>query len=329
MRCTVARVLVALCALMLGFGTQAHSQQRYRIVTSFSSPHGAHAGLFLALQKGWFKEQGIDFIVEDGKGSLFAAQQVAARQADMAIAQLWSMAAAVSNGLPVISVMGLARAGDNAVIVRRDSPIKTVQDLKGKKIATVAVGGAGVLEPFFRAGGLSPSDVNVTFVDSSALLSTYLSGAVDGIATSAAYILPIVTDKNPSRAISFSDVGLIFPSYGLFVHKDSVAKNPDVIRKVVEINKRAWEYILKGNEDEAADAIARARPQLNMDRKILAAQTREMMKLFDTPGTKGKPLGWQSEEEWNNSLKILIDSKLIKPGVTPAAVFTNDFIPNN
>jgi NitT/TauT family transport system substrate-binding protein len=265
--------------------------------------------------------------IKDGKGSIFTVQQIAANQADVGLAQLGSMTSAVANGLPVISIMAFTRKGDNGLVVARDSGINTLKDFKGKKLVSIAGGAVGpFIEPFLKAGGLTKSDVQMVIVDSSALASTYSSGAADGIVTIAGYFLPTVEKTRPSKAILFSDVGLNLPGYGLLVNKETLQKRPEVLRKIVEINQRAWTYIMAGHEAEATDAIVSQRAQLKPDRDSLLAQVKFYTKMFETPATKGKPIGWQAESDWQASIKVMTDAGVIKPGVKPSDLYTNQFI---
>src|SRR3954466_10022348 len=102
---------------MLGVTGPAAAQDNKLKVMVDWSPHGMHAGLHLAKQKGWFQEAGLDVDVLDGKGSTATIQQAGAGQIDVGFAQLAAMAVARSNGVPLTSVACFVRAGDNGVMV--------------------------------------------------------------------------------------------------------------------------------------------------------------------------------------------------------------------
>ena len=316
----------AACALaFLSFGAAA--QDKVTIMTDWS-PHGMHAGLHLAVQKGWFKDAGVNVEVLDGKGSVSTIRQVAAGKIDIGFAQLGAMAPAVANGLPVTSIMGFVRAGDNGLIVPIAGKYKTLKDLVGKKI--VVPNGAATapfLDAFFKAGGVSRSDIQVVNVDSQAMVATYGSGQVEGALSTVAFFAPIVSDTRPSTGILFADVGLRIPGYGLVVAKDAVDKRTDLLNKVVAVNKRVWDYIFSGKEDEAIDAMLAQRAGLRLDRKVMLGQLKMYMPLFATPATKGQPIGWQAESDWQDALKAMEQASMIKPGWKSADFYTNKFVP--
>ncbi|MBV8534521.1 MAG: ABC transporter substrate-binding protein [Alphaproteobacteria bacterium] len=318
---------VLLLAGVMGGGAQAADKTKVVIATDFV-PHGMHAGLFLAKQKGWFDEAGLDVEILDGKGSGTTIQQVAAGQLDIGFAQLAAMAPAISNGVPVISVMGFVRAGDNGMMVPAESGWTTLKDLKGKKLAVPAGSAtAAFADAFFKAGGVSRSDFTIVNLDTSALVAAYASGGVDGALSTVAYFSPIVADRRPSKGILFSSVGLNVPGYGLVVRKNELDSRQDMIGKFVAVQQKTWTYIFAGHQDEAVDSVLAERAGARLDRKIIAGQLALYMPLFDTPATKGKPLGWQAESDWESALSAMKDVGMVKPEFKPADFYTNRFIP--
>lgn len=323
----LSRLVFIALATMACWSAGASAADKTTIMVDWS-PHGMHAGLHLAVQKGWFKEAGLDVEVLDGKGSGATIQQVAATKIDIGFAQLGAMAPAIANGLPVTSVMGFVRAGDNGLIVPVGGNYKTLKDLVGKKIVVPnGSGTAPFLDAFFKAGGVSRSDIQVVNVDSQAMVATYASGQVEGALSTVAFFAPIVSEARPSTGILFADVGLRIPGYGLVVHKDALDKRADVLAKVVAVNKRAWDYIFSGKEDEAIDALLAQRAGLRLDRKVMLGQLKMYMPLFATPATKGRPIGWQAEADWQDALKAMEQVNMIKPGWKSSDFYTNKFIP--
>jgi NitT/TauT family transport system substrate-binding protein len=321
-------VLLAGClsTMVASTGSQGWAADRMTVATDWS-PHGMVSGLLLAKQNGAFAAAGLDVDVLDGKGSTTTVQQVAAGQLDIGFGQLSSMAAAVANGIPVTSIMGLVQAGDNGLMVPADSGWKTLSDLQGKRIA-VAAGAASTtfFDAFLKAGGTSRRDFNIINVDTTALTSTYVTGAADAVLTTVAWSKPQVDVARPSRPIFFSDVGLLIPGYGLIVRKDTLDAKSDLLKRFVEVQQRTWAYIFAGHEQEGIDAILAQRPGMRLDGAIMRAQLMGFMPLFETPATKGKPVGWQAETDWENTLRVMREVSMAKADMRPADMYTNKFI---
>ena len=322
------RLVLAVTFLLLG--SHAYADDKATIILDWSSPEGIHGGIMLAVQKGWFHEAGLDVDVQDGKGSTVTTQQVAAGQADVGLVQLATMATAVSNGVPVTSIMGLARKGDNGLIVPVDSPVKTISDLRGKRVLAPSAGATAMfLEPLLKTGGLTKNDVTLVLVDSSALITVYANQSTDAVISTVGYFLPTVAEVRPSRAIMLADVGLTVPSYGLIARKDAIDSKSALLGKIVAVNQRAWTYIFAGHEQEAADAIVAQREKARADPKQMLAQLKAYMTLFDTPATKGRPLGWQADADWNQAIDVMQTANMIKAGCHPADFYTNQFVPGS
>jgi len=290
------------------------------------TPFGVHAPVFLAAQKGWLKDAGLDVSIRDGKGSTSTLQILAAGTTDVGFVQLASMVAAIEQGLTVTSIAGFVRAGDNGFVVPIDSPIKEPKDFIGKRIAFPLGGSSSALmDAFWRSVGLTRGQMTLIGVDSSAIASTYIAGAADAAVSPVTSLLPIVQGQRPSRAIPYAQFGLRVPAYGLSVRVDEVASRTADLGKLVQVLSRAWQYVADGHVDEGVDAIIQQRPNEKLDRAIMIAQIRETLKLVMTPTTEGKPIGWQSEEDWRSALTVLKNAGVIKTERPLSAYYTKQF----
>ena len=320
-------------AFLLGLAVQsqgafAQAPQKLTVRVDWSA-WGMHAGLHLGVEKGWFKEAGLDVEVSDGKGSSLTMQQVAAGDVDVGWVQLGAMAVARGRGMPLTSIAGLARRGELGALVPKGQNIKTVKDLEGKKVAYTANSSWGpLIDPFFARGGADKSKISLVSVDSSSLLSAYVSGAVDATLTTFPFAKPTADRQRPSDGILLADVGINLPSYGLVTTNRVMESKEDALRRFVPVVLRAWEYIHAGNIDEAVQAIVKQRPNDKLDTGIIRDQIVEYKPFFFTDATKGKRYGWQSEEDWKGTIAILEETKSIPAGSKPSDYYTNKFVPN-
>jgi NitT/TauT family transport system substrate-binding protein len=289
-------------------------------------PWGMHAGLHLAKEKGWFDQAKVDVTIMDGKGSALLMQQVAAGDVDVGWGLLSTMAAARGQGLPLISIAAFGRTGDLGFIVPKGK-YKTVKSLEGQKIAYSAVTGAGpYLDLFLKAGGSSKDKFQILNVDPPAQGSTFTSGASEAVFSGIAYIMPIVSEVRPADPILMSDVGITVPGYGLVTTPKVIERNAEGLRRFVPVVVRAWEYIYDGHVDEGVAAIMKERPDAKLDPVILKGQIEAYRKLFWTPNTKDKKFGWQSDQDWEESLKILERIQVVPSGWKASDYYTNQFV---
>lgn len=292
-------------------------------------PWGMHAGFHLATVKGWFKDAGLDVDVSDGKGSTLVMQQVAAGDIEIGWVQLGAMASARGKGVPITSIAGLVRKGDLGGLVPKDSDIKKVKDLEGKKVVyTAATSWGSLVDAFFEAGGTSRDKINLVNVDSSSLLSVYLSKGADCTLTTYPYAKPAADRKRPSNGLLLSDVGINIPSYGLIVADKTLTTREEALKRLVPVVIKSWEYIHDNHVDEAVAAMMKQRAGEKLDPEILKGQIVEYKPFFTTAATKGKRYGYQAEEDWKGTLAVLEKTKLVPTGTKTSDYYTNKFVPS-
>lgn len=325
----LGRLSIAAVALCLAGGANVClAQDKVSILLDYPQPEGIHAGIELAAKKGWFREAGLDMEIRDGKGSNTTIQQVAAGQADLGLVQLSAMAVAVSNGVPVISVMGIAQRGDLALAVAQDTGVHTLNDVKGLKIgATPGSAALALCDAFLTASKMPKSNVELVYLDGSAQVSAYVAKSVAGLLVTVSYFMPLVEHTRPAKAFEFSDYGLSVPSYGLVANRDTLEKKGAVLAKAVGVIQRAWKYVLDDHQQEGIDAIIARRPQIRPDPAVLLGMLKLNIDQMGTPATKGKPFGWQSKEDWTRAVDVMTKAALTKPGVNVTDLYTNRFIP--
>jgi putative hydroxymethylpyrimidine transport system substrate-binding protein len=139
-----------------------------------------HAPLFVALEKGYFKEQDLEVELIGPADPSDPPKLVAANKADIAITYEPQFMMQVSQGLPLARIGTLIDHPLTCLSVLEDSSIKSIKDLKGKRIGQ-STGGANnaILQTMLQTNGLKLSDVetiNVHYDLSQALLSKKVDG---------------------------------------------------------------------------------------------------------------------------------------------------------
>ena len=316
--------LVAIFALNAGGLAQA---DRLTVRLDFI-PVGFHTAMHLAKEKGWFAREGLEVEIQDGTGSLNTIQLVGSGQIDVGQVQLGVMAIAREKGVPVKSFAGFVRKSDLGVIVPRDSGMKTVEDLKGKRLLCfTASPWAPFIDNFLAKGGLDRNSVEISMVPPATMAAVYMSKGADGIMTVEPFGLPIVEKTRPSTSIRLADYGINFPSYGLIATETTIANRRDALAKLAKVQIETWEYIWSGHEDEAVDALISARSNIKLDRDVVKGQLMINKPLLDTDNAKGKPIGWQSEKDWELALRDIKAAGAISSYTKPQDYFTNDLLP--
>jgi NitT/TauT family transport system substrate-binding protein len=290
-------------------------------------PWGLHAGMHLANVNGWFKDAGLQVDVQDGRGSANTLQLVNAGQFDVGQIQVGLLSQAAASGARMKAFAGFMRGTDLAVMVAKDSGLTKVADFKGKNLVVFAASPwAPFVDLWLKAGGLTRDTANVMFVDPSALFGTYTAGRADGLMSPVGSGLPVAEKARPSRAIMASDAGIHFPSYGLVTTDTVLQSKREALKRLVQVQQRSWAWLRDGHLDEGVAAMQAQRPDARLDPDIMRAQAKICLSLFDTPSTKGKPIGWQSEVDWEGGIATQIAAGVVKPGLKASDFYTNEMI---
>ncbi len=307
---------------VLALGAPARAEEKLSVRLDFS-PWGVQAAMHLAKNKGWFKEAGLDVDIQDGRGSGNTLQLVNAGQADIGQVQVGLVGSARNQGAKIKSIWNFQRRTDLCILVDKDSPVSKISDLRGKKVIVFAASPwAPFIDTYLKAGGLVRDDLPVEMVDPAALWGTYVAKRADGLMSTVGSALPVAAGPRPSKCLLASDGGITFPAYGLVAREETIANRAAALRSLIKVQARAWEHLRAKPEDGAA-AIMAERPDAKLDAKVLTEQVKLTIDYFDTPSTKGKPIGWQSKEDWDAALKSMETAGVVRSGWNSADFYTN------
>jgi NitT/TauT family transport system substrate-binding protein len=321
------RIFVSTLMLLtaIAAGTPASAQDKLSVRLDFS-PWGVQAGMHLAQNKGWFKEANLDVDIQDGRGSGNTIQLVNAGQADIGQVQVGLVGSARAKGATIRSIATFQRRTDLCILVDKDSPISRVADLRGKTVVVFAASPwSPFIDTYLKSGGLTRDDLKVDVVDPAALWGTYIAKRADGLMSTVGSALPIAEEPRPSKCLLASDANIAFPSYGLVAREDTIASKGPAIRRLIQIEQRAWQWLREHPED-GVKAIMAERPDAKLDAKVLLGQIKLTLDYFDTPASKGKPIGWQAKEDWDAALKSMESAGVINAGWNSTDYYTNSLV---
>lgn len=223
-----------------------------------------HAPLVVAKAKGFFAAEELEVDLVAPADPAAPPRLVAAGQADVAISYQPSLHLAVAEGLPLARFGTLVETPLNTVIVLADGPVKSIADLKGRKVGYSVSGFEdAVLVQMLAEAGLGAKDVtlvNVNFALTAALLAGQVDAVVGGYRNFELTELELA--GRTGRAFFPEEHGV--PPYDELVYlarKDRAASDPRLGRFLAAV-ERATLY-LTNHPDEAWAAFKAADPKLD------------------------------------------------------------------
>ena len=328
---TLKTTVIALAAgLLTTSAAMAEDDVRLRLNWMY---YGSHAGFALGKDAGIYDNAGIDIDIRSGNGSSSAHRLVANGDSDFAYGSCGALINLASQGAEIISVAVIDAMGAEAVIVRPDSGVKSIQDLKGKTILTTANAGVNTFFPIVLANaGLTEDDVNVTNVPDGALVSAYLQGSGEAVG-----ILGGLDDKPAEIRANGGDDPILFPysdygvdqvGYCISTRKDLVAENPDLVNRFVDATIAAY-AATEADPDKAVAAIADIVGG-TMAEDEGKAQSRSVLDvtlgLLYSGANTDKKLGLNVPSDWESMVNLMKEYNDLDPNADPASFYTNEFV---
>lgn len=263
----LSRTSVALCALLASAVAAiqpAHAADKLTVILDwFVNPD--HAALVVAQEKGFFADAGLDVTLVAPADPNDPPKLVAAGKADLAVDYQPQLQMQIGEGLPLVRIATLVATPLNCVVALESGPIKSLADLKGKKVGfSVAGFEDALLGAMLEKNGLSLKDVELVNVNFT-LSPSVIQGKVDAVI--GAYrnfeLNQMALDKHPGRAFYPEENGV--PPYDelIVVANKDRAKDPRFARFVAAV-ERATLYI-ENHPDESWSLFIRNHKDLNDD----------------------------------------------------------------
>jgi NitT/TauT family transport system substrate-binding protein len=329
---TKMKTLFAAAVTLTAFTGAAMAEDDVRLRLNWMY-YGSHAGFAYGKDMGYYKDAGINLDIRSGNGSSSAHRLVANGDSDFAYGSCGALVNLASQGAEIISVGVIDAMGSEAILVRPDSGVKEIGDLKGKKLLTTANAGVNTFFPIVLANaGLTEADINLTNVPDGALVSSYLQGAGDAVG-----MLGGIDDKPAEIKANGGEAPVIFPysdygvnqvGYCISTRKELVANNPDLVKRFVAATMKAY-AATEADPDAAVNAMADIVGG-TMAEDEGKAQSRAVLDvtlglLYSNANTDRK-IGMNVPSDWEGMVALMKEYNDLDPNADPASFYTNDFI---
>lgn len=290
---------------------------------------GVYDPFVLAVQRGYYKEAGINLTINEGNGSVTAAQTVANKRADFGYADISAGMALASKGAKLKYVGVFMRTSALMITYRPPLKIDKFEDLKGVPVIHGANDGPSqVFQALLAKHKMTWNDVKSTIVAPTAYTQAFLSEKGGVLLGNYYSTYQSIKEREPNaKFILYSDLGVNMMGSGIVVHEDMLTGKPDLVRRFMAATIRGFEAAVK-DPDAAVEAAAAMFPTVVRPKK--AINKNELLaglRLLAAPGTEGRPLGWTSAKNWQESFDLLKDNAGLDPKIPVTAYYTNDYLP--
>ena len=246
------RILVAVLAFLVALPAAAQTNVRFLHEWRFE---GHVAPFLVALDKGYYRAEGLNVTIDPGTGSLDSINRVATRAYDMSIADINSLMRYRDNpaNVPLKAVMMVYDSPPFAILTLKKNNIRTPKDLAGKVLGAPAADGAWAQFPILaRVNDIDASKVrveNVGFPVREALLA---QGRVDAVTAFGSNALGVHAQGVPQSEI----VVLMMRRFGLDLYGSAILAHPEFMKTQPKAVAGFVRALIRGFQDTLRDPDA-------------------------------------------------------------------------
>ena len=325
MKSEVKTILAAISLLLLLAGSPALAADKVTLNLNWFYV-GDHSPYFVALDKGWYKEEGLEVNIVPGKGSGDVVKKVDVGSVDIGIVDTGVLIVARAQGANVKIVSMLFDKSPYCMWMWKDSGINSPRDLVGKKIGAPPGDAQRTIFPALaQVNGFDPDKVTFVNIAAEAKFTALAAKQVDVIFDyySGAPFYYKAMGRENVKHMMFADWGVDVYSNALVASEKYIKENPGIIKRFVKASLRGWEFTLK-NPEEAIEIMARQRPEI--DKPVLLANLKLIIDLFRTNRYKQNGIGWVDDKKMNDSIKIIAQYRDLKVDMKTKEIYTNEFL---
>lgn len=295
---------------------------------------GVDAPLAVAMDQGYFMEEGLEVVFERGFGSADSITKVAAGQYDIAEGDMYSMIEFNENNpeTPLVAVAVKYNRSPFAVVSLKESDITAPEQLAGKAMGAPAGDAVRRLWPVFATTtGVDPNSVEWTNVEPQLREALLAQNEFDAITCFSISCLPPLNQigiaNDQLNIFYYTDHGLDLYGNALIVRKDFLEANPDIVAGFVQAYLKGMQYVL-ANPDEAFAMMPQYAEdglfdvELERDRLQLAIDT-----LYLSPEVEEYGLGGIQPERMDTTIGQVVEGFGLSMRPTAAEVFDDQFLP--
>ena len=212
--------------------------------------HAQFAGYYVAKEKGFYKQAGLDVDIIHPSVSQTAENRLRNRESDATTLQLCQAMEIIDNGIPLVNILQTSMNNGTVIVSRRD------KDPLTQRGARVGMWHAGFSQiPICMS---IKEKLNYKWIRFTSNVDLFLKGAIDGtLAMSYNEYYQLMqmgftfTEKNVYR---FCDHGYNIQEDGVYMRRDYYETHKDQARKFAQASKKGWEWAAE-HQEETLDIV--------------------------------------------------------------------------
>lgn len=333
----IAGLLIAVAAFSWSWQHKSSENKQSKKLQPFTfaldwTPNTNHTGIYVAMEKGWYRDEGIDLKILPYSDSVSSDILVATDKADAGVGFTESIVSDAGAGSNVVSLASIIAHNTSIIAVRKDSGVTSPKDLDGK-----IFGGFGA--PYEKAvmgqviknaGG--QGNFKVVTVNTSPLQ------ALKDKTIDFAWVFKgwegIQAEREGLQLTTFNLTDYGIPDYStpnIISSPATINSKEDLLKRFMAATARGYEYARQYPDKAAKILIDSASPGIFPDTQMVYESQRFLSPRYQD---KGKAWGVQNADFWHKYPQFMVDKGTVldakgKPvkSIDYSSLFTNEFLP--
>lgn len=291
-------------------------------------PQAQFAGYFVALEKGYYKDAGLNVKIAPGGPDIVPEQQVANGSAQIGVDWVASLLPHQEQGMPLVEIAQIYQQSGLQLVTMKDSGIKSAADLKGKSVGNWMGGNEFELLALFDKYKLDKNK-DLDFVKQAFTMDQFLTGELDAasVMTYNEYHIVLASGVNESElnVIDMNDEGVAMLEDNLFANSEWLKDNKEAAAAFVKASIKGWQDAIN-NPEEAVDIIMAQAEKGSTTKEHQLIMMKEVAKLVAPEGFDIANIGVIDEDMYQQTADIALKYGVIKKAADIKKSYTNEIM---
>ena len=325
----VLPLVLVIVGLVVALGPDTPSAQppTQKVVFALNwFPVGDHAAYWVALEKGYYRQRGLDVDMQNSKGSGDSIAKVDTGRADVGLADSAVVIASAARGTRIKVVGMVFDKSPLNIWSHKAAPITKPKDLEGKTVAAPPGDGQRQMFPAFaRLHGIDQTKVTWVNIEPAAKPVAFAEKRVDAVAdyTTGLPFYEKAVGKGNAVMLPWADHGFDMYSMSIIASEKTMKERGPVLKAFLEASYLGWRDVMS-DPKSALEIFKKRVPEIDLS--IIEPNMMMGLELMKTDRYAKNGIGWMEEKKMCDSVDLVNTYMGVPTKVECKAVYTNEFL---
>ncbi|UOQ84467.1 ABC transporter substrate-binding protein [Gracilibacillus salinarum] len=291
-------------------------------------PQAQFAGYYMAMDQGFYQEEGLDVTIVPGGPDIVPEQQVANGAADIGIGWVASLLPHQEQGLPLVQIAQIYQKSGLVLVSKQEAGIETPEDLSGKNVGNWMGGNEFEVLALFDKYELD-QNADLSFVKQGFTMDQFFADEIDA-ASAMTYnkyqvVLEEGYEESDLHVIDMNEEGVAMLEDNLFANTEWLGENKEIAAKFVRGSLKGWEAAIEDPETAVDSVMAEAEAD-STTRDHQLKMMEEVGKLILPEGFDPADIGQINDEMFKQTADIAYEYGVIEEPANLENAYTHEIM---